>query len=92
VTNPFAPASRSGTPEELRALIDAAHGMRICVLLDVVHSHICKNEEDGLAGFDFGQGEADNYFCAGEAGYHQVRARGWVAHTCCKLLWWRAVA
>lgn len=72
VTNPFAPASRSGTPEELKALIDAAHGMGISVLLDVVHSHICKNVYDGLAGFDFGQDENANYFCQGEAGYHQV--------------------
>ena len=55
VTNPFAPASRSGDPEELKAMIDEAHGMGITVLLDVVHSHICKNQLDGLAGFDFGQ-------------------------------------
>jgi 1,4-alpha-glucan branching enzyme len=72
VTNPFAPASRSGSPEELKALIDAAHGMGITVLLDVVHSHICKNALDGLAGFDFGQDEGSNYFLSGERGYHKV--------------------
>lgn len=72
VTNPFAPASRSGNPEELKALIDAAHGLGISVLLDVVHSHICKNVHDGLAGFDFGQDENSNYFLSGDAGYHQV--------------------
>lgn len=55
ITNLFAPASRSGNPEELKALIDEAHGLGITVLLDVVHSHICKNQLDGLAGFDFGQ-------------------------------------
>jgi len=71
VTNPFAVSSRSGTPEELKALIDAAHGMGIQVLLDVVHSHISSNVDDGLAGFDFGQGEDSNYFCSGAAGYHE---------------------
>lgn len=50
VTNPFAVSSRSGTPEELKSLIDAAHGMGIAVLLDVVHSHISSNADDGLAG------------------------------------------
>lgn len=70
VTNPFAPASRSGNPEELKALVDAAHGLGITVLLDVVHSHICKNQLDGLAGFDIGQAEDCNYFLSGDAGYH----------------------
>lgn len=41
---------RSGTPEELKSLIDAAHGLGIVVLLDVVHSHISSNADDGLAG------------------------------------------
>jgi len=71
VTNPFAVSSRSGTPEELKALIDEAHRLGIAVLLDVVHSHISKNEDDGLAGFDLGQGRGANYFLQGEAGYHQ---------------------
>ncbi|EFN60069.1 hypothetical protein CHLNCDRAFT_33566 [Chlorella variabilis] len=70
VTNPFAVSSRSGTPEELKALIDEAHGMGISVLLDVVHSHISSNADDGLAGFDLGQPEEANYFKQGEAGYH----------------------
>ncbi|KAL6782734.1 SBE1 [Auxenochlorella protothecoides x Auxenochlorella symbiontica] len=71
VTNPFAASSRSGTPEELKALIDAAHGLGIVVLLDVVHSHISSNCEDGLAGFDFGQGPDENYFLQGDRGYHK---------------------
>lgn len=41
---------RSGTPEELKSLIDAAHGLGLVVLLDVVHSHISSNADDGLAG------------------------------------------
>jgi 1,4-alpha-glucan branching enzyme len=36
-----------GTPEELKSLIDKAHEMGITVLLDVVHSHACKNVLDG---------------------------------------------
>ncbi|EFJ43598.1 1,4-alpha-glucan branching enzyme II [Volvox carteri f. nagariensis] len=72
VTNPFAVSSRSGTPEELKALIDEAHRRGLLVLLDVVHSHISKNQEDGLAGFDLGQKEEDNYFKQGEAGYHKL--------------------
>ncbi|KAK9842677.1 hypothetical protein WJX74_000550 [Apatococcus lobatus] len=71
VTSPFAVSSRSGTPEQLKALVDEAHRLGIQVLLDVVHSHISSNVDDGLAGFDFGQGEESNYFLQGERGYHQ---------------------
>lgn len=52
----------AGTPEELKALIDEAHRLGIAVLLDVVHSHISSNADDGLAGFDLGQPEEANYF------------------------------
>jgi 1,4-alpha-glucan branching enzyme len=52
VTNFFAPTSRCGTPEDLMELIDTAHSMGIVVLLDVVHSHACKNVLDGLNQFD----------------------------------------
>lgn len=55
----------------LQALIDAAHGLGIVVLLDVVHSHISSNADDGLAGFDLGQPASEGYFCTGEAGYHK---------------------
>eukprot|EP00879_Flechtneria_rotunda_P011602 GHRR01012119.1.p1 GENE.GHRR01012119.1~~GHRR01012119.1.p1 ORF type:complete len:733 (+),score=193.09 GHRR01012119.1:150-2348(+) len=72
VTNPFAVSSRSGTPEDLKSLVDAAHGMGIAVLLDVVHSHISSNADDGLAGFDLGQSQDMNYFRGGEAGYHKL--------------------
>jgi hypothetical protein len=47
VTNFFAVSSRYGTPEELKSLIDKAHEMGLTVLLDVVHSHACKNIDDG---------------------------------------------
>ena len=45
-----------------QALIDEAHRLGIVVLLDVIHSHISSNADDGLAGFDLGQKEEDNYF------------------------------
>jgi maltooligosyltrehalose trehalohydrolase len=36
---PFAPDSAYGRPEELKALIDAAHGAGLAVFLDVVYNH-----------------------------------------------------
>ena len=48
VSNFFAASSRFGTPEELKELIDAAHGMGIAVIMDLVHSHAVKNENEGL--------------------------------------------
>ena len=67
VTNFFAPASRSGTPDQLKALVNAAHEMGIAVLLDVVHSHACKNTREGINEFD---GTAEQFFHAGSRGEH----------------------
>ncbi len=36
---PYAPDSSYGTPDQLKALIDAAHGMGLQVFLDVVYNH-----------------------------------------------------
>ncbi|WP_413194425.1 malto-oligosyltrehalose trehalohydrolase [Pararobbsia alpina] len=36
---PFAPDSAYGTPDELKALIDAAHGFGLQVFVDVVYNH-----------------------------------------------------
>ncbi|QOU22805.1 alpha-1,4-glucan branching enzyme [Brettanomyces bruxellensis] len=67
VTSFFAVSSRFGTPEDLKELIDTAHGMGIRVLLDVVHSHASKNVEDGLNMFD---GTDYCYFHSGGKGVH----------------------
>jgi malto-oligosyltrehalose trehalohydrolase len=36
---PFAPQHAYGTPDELKAFIDAAHARGLCVFLDVVYNH-----------------------------------------------------
>lgn len=69
VTSFFAASSRYGTPEELMELIDTAHGLGIVVLLDIVHSHACKNTDDGLNMFD---GSDHLYFHEGGKGRHEL--------------------
>ena len=67
VSSFFAPCSRFGTPEDLKYLIDTAHGLGLAVLLDVVHSHAVKNIAEGLNDFD---GSGNQYFHAGPLGDH----------------------
>jgi len=69
VSNFFAVSSRFGTPDELKKLVDAAHGLGISVILDLVHSHAVKNEVEGLSRFD---GTYSLYFHAGPRGEHSV--------------------
>ncbi|KAF5393004.1 hypothetical protein D9757_001315 [Collybiopsis confluens] len=69
VTSFFAASSRYGTPEDLKELIDTAHGMGLTVLLDIVHSHACKNVLDGLNEFD---GSDNLYFHEGPKGRHDL--------------------
>ena len=52
VSNFYAASSRFGTPEELKSLIDRAHSMGIAVIMDIVHSHAVKNENEGLGRLD----------------------------------------
>lgn len=72
VTNFFAVSSRSGTPDDLKYLVDKAHSLGLRVLMDVVHSHASNNVTDGLNGFDVGQGTEESYFHTGPRGYHQL--------------------
>lgn len=69
VSSFFAPSSRFGTPEELKSLIDTAHGLGLRVFLDLVHSHSVKNVYDGLNRLD---GTEYQYFHAGGRGQHPV--------------------
>ena len=59
VSSFFAASSRFGTPEELKKLIDDAHKRGIAVIMDIVHSHAVKNENEGLGRLD---GTVDLYF------------------------------
>lgn len=68
VANYYAPSSRFGTPDELKALVDTAHAMGLRVIMDIVHSHSVRNEAEGLSRFD---GSYDQYFHAGERGHHR---------------------
>ncbi len=67
VTSFFAPSSRFGTPDELKQLIDEAHGMGIDVIMDMVHSHAVKNEVEGLGNYD---GTRFQFFHEGAKGEH----------------------
>ncbi len=67
VSSFFAPSSRFGTPEELKALIDDAHGRGIRVIMDIVHSHAVKNEVEGISRYD---GSHYQFFHDGQRGDH----------------------
>lgn len=67
VSNFFALSSRFGTPEEFKELVDAAHGLGIAVIMDIVHSHSVDNVAEGLGMFD---GREDLYFHRGPQGRH----------------------
>ena len=67
VSNFFAASSRFGFPEELKYLVDKAHGMGLAVLLDLVHSHAVKNTVEGINAFD---GTEYQFFHAGPQGDH----------------------
>ena len=67
VSSFFAASSRFGTPEELKALVDDAHGMGLHVIMDLVHSHAVRNEVEGLSRFD---GTTHQYFHGGGRGDH----------------------
>jgi 1,4-alpha-glucan branching enzyme len=59
VSSFYAASSRFGTPDDLKSLIDAAHAAGVAVIMDIVHSHAVKNENEGLGRLD---GSYDLYF------------------------------
>lgn len=67
VSSFFAASSRFGTPEELKELIDEAHGLGIMVVMDIVHSHAVKNEVEGISKYD---GTDFQFFHYGDRGNH----------------------
>ena len=67
VSNFFAASSRFGTPEELKKLVDTAHGMGLLVIMDLVHSHTVKNVREGINLFD---GTEYQYLKPGMEGIH----------------------
>jgi len=69
VSSFFAASSRFGTPDELKSLVDAAHGLGLRVIMDLVHSHAVANERDGLSRFD---GTDYQYFHSGAKGHHSA--------------------
>lgn len=69
VTNFFAASSHFGSPEDLKYLVDKAHGLGLRVLLDIVHSHASRNVGDGLNLYD---GSDHCLFHGKERGYHTV--------------------
>lgn len=69
VANFYAVSSRFGTPEELKRLIDEAHGCGLGVIMDLVHSHAVRNEAEGLSCF---AGDYSQYFYPGERGEHRL--------------------
>ena len=69
VSNFFAASSRFGPPEDLMALIDAAHEQGIAVIIDLVHSHAVANTVEGLGLFD---GTEYQYFHQGPRGHHHA--------------------
>ena len=61
VSNFFAVSSRFGTPDDFKRLVDAAHGLGLRVIIDIVHAHAAKNEVEGLGNF---AGDPTQYFKA----------------------------
>ncbi|MEE4214470.1 MAG: alpha-amylase family glycosyl hydrolase, partial [Bacteroidales bacterium] len=67
VSNFFAVSSRFGSPDDLKALVDEAHGLGLAVIIDLVHSHSVSNINEGLGLFD---GDPGQYFHSDERRMH----------------------
>jgi 1,4-alpha-glucan branching enzyme len=70
VTGFFGVASRSGTPDDFKYLVNKAHSIGLRIVIDLVHSHASNNVNDGINMFD---GTDHSFSHAGARGYHS----GW---------------
>ena len=61
----FASSSRFGTPDDLKEMIDEAHGLGLHVLIDTQISHFSKNNQDGISNMN---GKWSQYQYPGERG------------------------
>ncbi len=69
VSSFFAASSRFGTPEELKELVDKAHQSGVRVIMDLIHSHSVRNENEGLGLFD---GSPGQYFHTNDRRFHRA--------------------
>jgi 1,4-alpha-glucan branching enzyme len=69
VANFYSICALFGNPDEFKELVDAAHGLGLRIIIDMIHSHAVKNEAEGVAKFD---GTNYQYFHAGERGQHRL--------------------
>ena len=69
VTSFFAVASRCGSPDDLKYLIDKCKSLGLVVIMDVIHSHASTNVIDGINLFD---GTDFLYFHGGARGMHKL--------------------
>ena len=85
VSSYFAPSSRYGTPDQFKALVDAAHGLGLSVILDITHGHACPNTEQGLARYDgslYFFSEKFNQWGTPSFDYSQEMARRFLLSNC----------
>jgi 1,4-alpha-glucan branching enzyme len=68
VSSFFAPSSRFGTPDDFKFLVDTAHQNGLRVVMDIVHSHAVKNENEGISRYD---GSLNQFFHDGDRGNHE---------------------
>ncbi len=52
VSSYFATASRFGTADDFKQLVDTAHGYGLRIILDIAHSHTSPNTEQGIGAYD----------------------------------------
>lgn len=67
MTGFFGVASRSGTPDDFKYLVNKAHSLGLRIVIDLVHSHASNNVNDGINLFD---GTDYSFSHAGARGYH----------------------